>query len=487
MAGARGASSRRDARSAVQAAPARRAALGLLGEQRRRAGRMRDLLRESSALGAMDERERSLVTRLALGVISTRGTVDACIDTHVRVGTHLEPRLRDTLRLSAYELLFLSTPPAVAVSQGVELARSVAPRASGLANAILRRVAEKDVARMAQARARMLDPAAVREDDLALVGGLPTWLVSELVRSRGLDAARALVGSLADPAPVYVAAHAMRHGDDAARALLDEAGLDPRSTDVPAAFELGAPAGLAPSGLVQRVDVVPADLSAQAIAQLVTPLHDASLLEVGQGRATKTLLTQFCAHRRGITLMDTAVELEPFKARLAAERVARAGCDETCHTIVFDGCRLAGPAVPAELDRRFDVVFVDAPCSGVGTLRRHPEVAWSLSRGALDGDRPDALPSLQLRLLSAASSRVAVGGTLAYSTCSPLVQEDERVVSAFLSSDAGRGFERAPMPLLDGVQGAATRGAAAGDGSLCFVQRRGGPDAHYLSLLVRTA
>lgn len=447
---------------------------------------MRDLLRASSALGVMDGRARSLVTRLTLGVVSTRGTLDACIDAHVRGGSHLEPRLRDALRLSTYELLFLGTPAAVAVSQGVELARPVAPRAGGLANAILRRVAEGDVARMAQARARMVDPAVVREEDLALVGGLPLWLVSELVRSRGLVVACALVDSLADPAPVYVAANLMRHGYDGAKALLDEVGLDPRPTGVPGAFELGAPAGLAPSGLVQRVDVVPADLSAQVVARLVTPTRDASLLEVGQGRATKTLLMQSCAHGRGITLMDTAVELEPFKARLAAERVARAGCGETCRTIVFDGCRLAGPALPSELDRRFDVVFVDAPCSGVGTLRRHPETAWSLSRDALDGERPDALPSLQLRLLSAASARVAVGGTLAYSTCSPLVQEDERVVDSFLSSDAGRGFERVSPPRLDGMPhegGAALRAV----GSLCFAQRRGGPDAHHLSLLVRTA
>ena len=450
---------------------------------------MRDLLRASFVMGEVDERERSLVTRLTLGVVSTAGMLDACIDAHVRAGSHLEPRLRDALRLATYELLFLGTPAAVAVSQGVELARSVAPRASGLANAVLRRVAEEDVARMAQARSRMVEPDAVREEDLALVGGLPTWLVSELVRSRGRRFACGLIDSLADPAPVYVAAHAMRHEGDDALALLATAGLDPRPTGMADAFELGSPAGLASSGLVQRVDVVPADLSAQVVARLVAPLHDASLLEVGQGRATKTLLMQFVAHRRSVTLRDTAVELEPFKARLAAERVVRAGCGKTCRTIAFDGCDLDGPALPAALGRRFDVVFVDAPCSGVGTLRRHPEVAWSLRRDAIDGARADSLPSLQLRLLSAAAARVTVGGTLAYSTCSPLVQEDERVVEAFLASAAGRGFERKPLPHPGTVLGEDIEAlnAASATGSLCLAQRRGGPDAHYLSLLVRTA
>jgi 16S rRNA (cytosine967-C5)-methyltransferase len=108
----------------------------------------------------------------------------------------------------------------------------------------------------------------------------------------------------------------------------------------------------------------------------------------------------------------------------------------TCKT--FDACRLTDVDVPKCLVGPFDLVFVDAPCSGTGTMRRHPEIAWSLSESLSYGD--GSLPELQLRMLFAASSRVARGGRLLYATCSVLPEENERVVDAFLSSSAGVSF-----------------------------------------------
>ena len=90
-----------------------------------------------------------------MGVTAAKGALDAMVDAHLRRGAHLEPRVRDALRIAAFELVYLGTRPDVAVSQGVELVRSVAPRATGLANAVLRRVAEEDVAAVAAARERV--------------------------------------------------------------------------------------------------------------------------------------------------------------------------------------------------------------------------------------------------------------------------------------------------------------------------------------------
>ena len=84
----------------------------------------------------------------------------------------------------------------------------------------------------------------------------------------------------------------------------------------------------------------------------------------------------------------------------------------------------------------FELVLVDAPCTGTGTLSRHPEIAWSLEE-----DAPEKLSLLQGELLAAAASRVAAGGRLVYATCSVLAEENERVVEAFLASPAGAGFE----------------------------------------------
>lgn len=468
--------------------PARRVALSLLREQRLRDSRARELLRGSRLMEGLAARDRALATRLVLGVVSARGMLDALVDACLRPGGHLEPRVRDALRISAYELLFLGTPEAVAVSQGVELARRANRRCAGLANAVLRRVAERDVPRRESALAR-LRGGGTQAEDLSLVGGLPVWMSRALVDSRGAGFARELVLSLADPAPVYVAANAFRHDPPSLERILSDAGLAPRPTVVPGGFELESPASLAGSGLVDNVDLMPADLSAQKVALLASRVALESrsgdeppcVLELGQGRGTKTLLMQSFAQSAGCELDVISVELEPFKCKLATDRVLRAGCARHCRTINLDGSLLDAPGLPDALDRGFDLVLVDAPCSGVGTLRRHPEIAWSLGERSVSTGGEGELPALQLRLLEASASHVRAGGALLYGTCSALRAEDEDVVASFLSTELGEEFE--PEPLQAWLEDVHPGGGSSG--MLCFPQRPGGPDAHFCALLRR--
>ena len=145
--------------------------------------------------------------------------------------------------------------------------------------------------------------------------------------------------------------------------------------------------------------------------------------------------------------------------------------------------------VPELRDRRFDLVFVDAPCTGTGTLRRHPEIAWSLRPEAVDPDAPGSLVALQAELLAAAASHVAPGGHLAYSTCSVLDQENAGQVAAFLVSDRGRpftpvdirettGFARLPEEARSFVAASLTP-----DGTFATTPTEGGPDGHFLAFL----
>lgn len=439
---------------------------------------------------SLTARDRALATRLCMGVVATQGALDQAVDSHLRPGAKLQPQVRDALRLASFDLLYLATPVPVAVNEGVELVRSQQPRAAGLANAVLRRVAQEDLPRLDRARDRV-EKGGSDAGDLALVGGLPRWVADELVSSRGAAFARELALSLAEPAPVYVAANRLRHSAQEAEGLLAGAGLGPRPAGVVGSFLLERPAGLASSGLVQETDVIPSDLHAQLVALLATPQADAEVLEVGQGRATKTLLMQAQAAARGIDLKVTGIDAEPFKARLAQDRLGRAGCGRTCRSLAYDGTMLVQEGLPPELVGPFDLVFLDAPCSGLGTLRRHPEIAWSLGPGSVDPGSPDSLPALQLRLMRAASSRVRPGGRLAYSTCSPLRQEDEGLVAAFLESPEGEGFS--PVGLADeavdlGLGEGLAQDLADGvleDGSCCLPQGRGGADSHYLAILAR--
>lgn len=419
----------------ARATAARRCALALLGERRRRDARARDLLRGSEAISALPERDRAFATRLVLGATAAEGMLDRAIDAHLRRGARLEPRVRDALRLAAFELLYLGERADVAVSQGVELVRGVAPRAAGLANAVLRRVAERNVATLVAARARV-EGGSFGVSDLALVGALPEWLCGRALASLGpADAAAWAAGALG-PAGAWVAANRSRLSVAEALALLAEAGCEPVPGPVAGSFLLGAPARLAPSGLVERVDVLPCDLAAQEVALAAAPAPGSRALEVGQGRGTKTVLLEGAAVAAGGPCEIVSVEVDPRKSALAARRMEAAGVAGHVTCVAADGRALGGDDLPDVLLGSFDLVFVDAPCTGTGTLARHPEIVWSLSP-----DAPGELAMLQGEILRAAAARVAPGGRLVYATCSVLAEEDERALDAFLASEPGAGFE----------------------------------------------
>ncbi|MCI7219014.1 transcription antitermination factor NusB [Parafannyhessea umbonata] len=477
-------------------APARRAALRLGAECRQRDARAREVLRTSDVMDGLEARDRALATRLVLGVQRARGLCDAVVNAHL-THSHLEPRVRDALRLSAFELLYLGTPTQVAVSQGVELAAVASRRARGLANAVLRRVAAGNVPAMEAARGRVRaarDAGSVPEvADVALVGALPEWLARELVASLGAGACALALDAMEPPAPT-VAANLNLNTEGQAFARLADAGLQPSRLPWPGCIALGAQAGLAASGLVEETCVLPADPAAQMVSWLAAPAAGVgTMLEVGQGRATKTLLIAGANRRLGGKVLLACVDSVAFKSRLARERVRTGGLDGRATCVTLDATRLDAQDVPRELRGTFGQVFVDAPCSGTGTMRRHPEVAWSLGHESVCGSSA-TLPTLQLRMLSAASARVAPGGTLAYSTCSDLRAEDEDVVRAFLASEAGRAF--APLPATEApctsvLDAESLRILHAMTGRDGFLRTEGGRalgldcDGHFLALMRR--
>ena len=228
-------------------------------------------------------------------------------------------------------------------------------------------------------------------------------------------------------------------------------------------------AGLAASGLVTNVDVVVSDLAAQMVAHRAAPRPGQRVLEIGQGRGTKSILLENEALLTGGVATIVAVDSELFKVRIASRRMETAGLADNVSCYVLDARQLASHDVPDAFKRPFDLVFIDAPCSGTGTMRRHPEIAWSLDEAALAGE--GTLPLLQRQILDAAATRVAPGGRLVYATCSVLPEENERVIEAFLASDQGDSFELVSyteeVPYLQ------------------TMPRRGGCDGHFCAVLQR--
>ena len=442
--------------------PARAAALACLMEAAERGRYVREVLDASARVAALDPRDAGLARRLALGATAARGCLDELLDRALTRPQRVSPRVRMALRISAFELLYLGTPAQVAVSQGVELVRSVAAGAAGLANAVLRRVAEGSAAYLAAADV----PGAGRELVAAARGaGLPRWLLEELEVSLAPAQREALLACELEPAPVAVHANpgAMARG---AAAVPGEAGALPGcilSPDV---------ASLARAGAFERAEVVASDENAQLVATAAT--RSGSCLEVGAGRGTKTFVMAAQARRAGFERRHVALDVSAGKLAANAARLERAGLGGASFA---PGDARDLDAALAAIDTaagrrvRFDTVLVDAPCSGTGTMRRHPEIPWRLTREEACAE----LPALQLELLQQAAGRVAPGGELFYATCSVLAGENEGVLSAFLASEQGSAFE--PVPLSGAAIFALPAFSAAGEA----VRRCEGPSDRFQS------
>lgn len=462
--------------------PGRFAALRILIAARETGRYAREVSSDLCAAMALDGRDAAFARRLALGVTGCSGCLDDALDSVLDDPRSLSVDVRDALHIGAYELLYLGTAPQVAVSQGVEIARMCAHGAAGLANAVLRRVAE--------GAEPFLAAEDVSEQHRAMVScarraGLPTWLVRRIVDSLGEERAQGMLACQLDSAPIAVQVNPLRSG-----ALADVLAVDgARPLGLPGAFAVERVGELVRSNAFAHADAVASDYHAQLIAAAVT--REGSCLEIGAGRGTKTFMMLAHAERRNLDHEHVALDLYEGKCQANAQRIECSGLGEI-FTAAGDATDLDAclAAYDEQLGRTalFDTVFVDAPCSGTGTMRRHGEIPWRLTPQECDRD----LPELQLELLREAARRVGAGGQLIYATCSVLHAENEGVVSAFLSSPEGAGFALRPLSVALADAGPAYADAAeeiaaheTPAGAFQSYPHQGGFDGHFCVRFIR--
>ncbi|HZB35102.1 MAG TPA: transcription antitermination factor NusB [Gaiellaceae bacterium] len=324
----------------------------------------------------LDARDRAFAQRVAYGAIQRVRTLDHALEAiGGRPVAALDVPVRAALRLGAYELAFLGgVPPRASVNEAVELARaSGAGRATGLVNAVLRRVSE-------QVR-KLLDalPASTPQE-AALKHSYPDWVAETWWREWGAGEALELMRFQNEPAETAVRVVGTGEARVVERIEPDwlERGLvwpQSRGSQV-AGLSVGAAAG-------ERV---------------------LDLCAAPGGKATQL------AERAGEVV---AVELHPGRARELEENAQRLGAHNV--TVVNADAR----ELPADLTG-FDRALVDAPCSGLGVLASRPDLRW----------RAQPLPELQLELLRVAAERVRPGGAITYSVCTIAAAENEQVVEA---------------------------------------------------------
>jgi 16S rRNA (cytosine967-C5)-methyltransferase len=393
--------------------PARAAALLVLRESARGGSTLAEALARP-AVDSLDERERGLVQELVLGTLRRRGWLD-----HVLAGLverpleRLNPGVRDALRLGAYQLLFTRVAPHAAVSEAVGLARRCEPRAAGFANAVLRRL-QREGAPGAPDPA--LDPLAW----LTTWGSLPRWLAERWMRRLGAERAMARARALLEPPAVHFRSNP-RRPDAAAR--LQAAGVRAAPLCVPGAQEAleGRLQPLAAEGTVYVQDE-----GSQLVAHLAWV--EGLVLDACAAPGGKSLLlADLGAGRTRVA----AAELSRRRARTLAALRSRWGAVEV-GVVVADARR---PPFRAA----FDGVLLDAPCSGLGTIARHPDIRWRLQPADVARHA-----RRQAELLASVAVLVRPGGQLVYATCSVEPEENEGVLAPFLA--AHPDFSPAPLP-----------------------------------------
>jgi len=412
-------------------------------------------------------RDAAFATELAYGTLRLRGTLDAIITAGAnREVSRIDPPARDALRLGVYQLLHTRVPPHAAVSATVDLVRSVAPGAAGFANAVLRAVADRDLdGWLAElAPAYEIDPVG----HLAIVHSHPRWIVQAFADALGgdLGETRQLLVHDNERPPVHLCA---RPGRADAVALADEVGGAPGAFSPYAVYLAGGAPGELAALTDGRAHVQ--DEGSQLVTEALVAAEltgaDRRWLDLCAGPGGKAGLLGALAAQRGAEV--TAVEVAEHRARLV-EQAVRGLPVTVLHT---DGRTVgADPQLP---EAGFDRVLVDAPCTGLGSLRRRAESRWRRQ----PADLPP-LTKLQRELLTAGLRAARPGGLVAYVTCSPHTVETRVSVA--------EGSRRAGVPVEPVDARELLPPAMPGIGAGPTVQlwpHRHGTDAMFLAVLRR--
>ena len=379
----------------------------------------------------LSRREMALANALVYGVLRHKGLLDHTIDHFAAKGiASMDKRITTILRIALFQLRFMDRiPESAAVNTAVELAKiHASEKSGGFVNAILRScLREPD-----QPDLSALEPVK----KLATETSMPQWLVEKWVQRMGFEEAEELCRASNEIAPITVRTNTLKTTREAlmerlspqvshlSKTAISPLGISFSAPKVPI-FELDA----FKKGLFQVQDE-----AAQLIALMANPTPGQRVLDLCAGVGGKSGHLAQCMENRGELV---SMDVEGYKLQSLAREMKRLGV--TCITThAADLCSES----PDLIKEGFDLVLVDAPCSGLGVIRRNPDTKWRhFKRNATRHAKK------QKTILSAAARCVRPGGTLVYAVCSTEPEENQEVISAFLEKHTDfRMMEPFDMP-----------------------------------------
>lgn len=369
------------------------------------------------ARSGLDDRDRRLASELVYGVLRNRARIDRALAAYADL-SRTPPKVRTALRVAAYQVLFLDRVPAyAAVDDAVAAARGFGgQKLAGFANAVLRKLTSSKEPPLPT------DPMARIEIEYSM----PRWILDELAASGAPNVAD-IAAAFAQPPSTIARVNARRTSREALVDVLRAEGIAAAPVaHVPTALVLdGGDPKKSPSFLAGKWTVQ--DTGAQLVGHIAAPARGMRILDACAGVGGKsTHLAELTDDGATIDAADQS------KTKLAL-------CEETAQrlglaSITTRVCDLLDPKAP--LADAYDLIVLDAPCSGLGVLRRHPDAKWRLQPDAVN-----RLAGLQRQLLDAVVKRLAPGGVLVYSVCTFTRAEGPAQIAGLV--------ERTGMTLLD--------------------------------------
>ena len=416
-------------------------------------------LKAQLARDQLSPQDAALCSRMVYGVTQNRLLLDFYLAAYCsQKPDHLQPPLLDILRLGAYQILFLDkVPDRAAVSEAVELAkRSGRGQAAGLVNAVLRKLSQNKNAL----------PSIPDRDEVKFLSirySHPKWLVKRLLELLGRGETEAFLAADNTAAPLTVQVNPLKTTQEKLTAELEALGV--RVTPhawVPGCLELSGTGDLTALEPFRVGHFLVQDGAAALAARAAAVTPGQRVLDVCAAPGGKSFGAAFAMEDRGEIL---ACDLHENKLKRIQDGAQRLGLT-SIRTAAADGREFR-----PEWEAAFDTVLVDAPCSGLGIIRKKPDTRYKKA------DDLFTLPVVQQAILDNACRYVKPGGVLVYSTCTILPEENQQVTDAFLAQH--RDFSREDLPLPDQ--------AGQADGQVTLWPHRHDTDGFYICRMRRQA
>lgn len=438
---------------------AREAAMLALNACQRQGGWSDGALKKQLAAAELSGRDAALATQLCFGVLQNQMLLDFYLSKFSNIPLkRMEGKVVQTLRLGAYQMLFLTRiPHSAAVNSAVTLVKTHCknPRAAGMVNGILRSM-ERSLQNM---------PVIPQGDPVAYLSTLyshPEWLVKEFILSLGEEETAQMLAADNSQPPTAVMVNTTRTTAEELKAMLeaDHVEAEPHPW-------LENCLLLHRTGDLERLEAFQ-----QGLFYVQDPASRLSVLAAGAKPGMKVL--DCCAAPGGKSFaaaiaMENQGEIVSCDLHPHKKKLIQAGADRLGLTIISPKTA-DGKVFRPEWESAFDLVLVDAPCSGLGVIRKKPDIRYKDPAPLAD------LPAVQLDILRNAARYVKPGGTLMYSTCTLLYRENGEVVETFLAENNSYKAEAFPLPGPVGlVQG----------GSVTLWPHRHGTDGFFISKMRR--